>query len=1284
MEFIVSSTANNEIDPFIVGNYIINDEIKENILVKIKELNDGTTTLIKKLGISYLAIAQLQSEMIKSIILTELCPNVFAKEVKYITNMIHSIVTYEIIKHYILIVLTPIVSAANKNRLLNKLFNKVVSAVNQIPEANIVNTVIGAGVTPTPYDQYATPIPSAQEIIDYINESINGNIFHLENSATHMGRIKITIYRTINGINMTTRIITGNLLTRQGLMIQIGPVITQLVVGRYELALRPYINGLIGGSYGNIITNVNIFIPYFIKHMVDVILNPAVVLHTDLPVGHPLKCSDTTFSTVRTMNEFIRRNITERVPRAGDQTNYNDIISRLRNIDKINTEIPVPYNPKSDAVAAAVPPPPLRTPIDGRLLFVPNTYANKVSIFRGKNKLLNSFYFDDTAEFLIEYAGPSVAVNIPFIRHDDTIANLPYADFNINTKLTKNIGVIGITKVDVKRPDLQKIDLLDNTKKNLPYDLTNNYKGKDYLQAKYASYGDLLSILKRVFISMVLDTRKEILYPQKPDKIDKKIAYTFGHKEADAFNLYDYIRKSIKKELGINQQNDADDIPNVTILTNRVIAKGIDIIVSQNIKNYLNAESTQLQVKALTNLKPITAAEFNFPIMPEVKYSVNFSELNDSFSGLLLEDDDLYANSLDIVNMELLLVEDETVDIDINEYKYSIKGEEEEKQKIYYKMDYNKLDESIIKKTGLQCIVNDVTVVKSLINKGVYVNQADIWGNLPIFYAIESKDSDMVSELLPKTNLYFKNAQNIDTLGHTIAQEISHQNILLNENTNVFTYSENYKQMMSNIFEVNEDLKKNIPKNIEIINYFPIYYLNSIWTTLLLKDKLENADDLYSLFKKYVSKDKEYEIPKTADFLFMLKSGPSISKELDDKLKTFSKTLDLDKKKDILTKKINKYDVLIRKVENGELKDNLTINMEKLNKDKAKVEKMIAQLNDTTSLINMIQPYDIAIMTTTYRTLPTPINFKIMLQNLDAPKVNKNGDVELYEMTHFLLGKLIKEYNENGDPLFRIENIHLYVSNIYSRILNNLQIDVKNMDELIKDNKFILKLQKYSKEINIIKQYLKNLCEILDQRYIGRTDVSDNQFNKNILECISYSTMIAIQNGYTLAIKKLLITHILQTSGLNKIDDHRQVIDYLMSRTIQAHQPPIVAPAVGDEIPSLLQDRLNDNSSGESITEKYVNEILNFTSDGEKNESTGYENVIAGIKQRLISNPYLTIKEDSQFIKNYDEFIVPYYRTLYTTMVEHQQKLVYNYMKFIINQYEGIKILEMIINKVSI
>jgi predicted glycosyltransferase involved in capsule biosynthesis len=94
---------------------------------------------------------------------------------------------------------------------------------------------------------------------------------------------------------------------------------------------------------------------------------------------------------------------------------------------------------------------------------------------------------------------------------------------------------------------------------------------------------------------------------------------------------------------------------------------------------------------------------------------------------------------------------------------------------------------------------------------------------------------------------------------------------LLNENTDVFTYSENYKQMMSNIFEVNEDLKKNIPKNIEIINYFPIYYLNSIWTTLLLKDKLENADDLYSLFKKYVSKDKEYEIPKTADFLFMLK-----------------------------------------------------------------------------------------------------------------------------------------------------------------------------------------------------------------------------------------------------------------------------------------------------------------------------------------------------------------------------------------------------------------------------
>jgi len=1212
MEFIVNTSTVSDL--YLPGKYFIDDYAKAFIDEKFKEINDGTNTKIGTKG-NTLAENTLQQNIMASIIMNGILPNIFNSHIQYITNMIECIVTYNVIKNFLE---KKIANGPPKNTLLAKFEKFIISQATILSSSTIINFII--------------------------NEKNDINPLFLENInyATNIKSIKKLIYLIMNHIDTGT-----NTSKASGDVSVGGPAIPGASVSDNFLTVRHFINKIIF-LIGPFLEKKYKLSSISLQISNDLsILNPKNIKHIILLYSLYINaCAIKGFSSEQFTSEqqdvcnIINKSIAKFIIDLANSTNpaatknnLNYVATRIL-IDKIyinktiNKRLPIQKKPDAGK---------------GRLLMVPN------NIFRNDIQLMGSLWKNNI--YIYNRPVSVVAASFNFIRYDKFI--------NKNVEKT---GIIGVKQYTPAQPE---IDLLDP--KKIPFNLTNNYK--EYLPKKYASYGDLTAILKRVFISMVLDTRNEIIYAQKP----KKSSQIFGHDKASEFTLYDYIKKSINKQLGtIVDANNR----NVKILTNRVIAKGVDLIVSQNIKNYLNAEATKLQIKALENIKTIDVIPFNLPIMPDVRYTVRFSDVNDSLSDLLTEEENvsIYGEPLNIINTELLLMEDSTIDIDVNEFNTVSKNSEEIKQKIYYKNDYSKMDESIVNRSGLQCIVNDVKVLKRLISGNINVNQPDIWGNLPITYAIEAKDSNMVSELLNKTNLYFRNGQNQDTLSYTIAQEIAHQNILINDNT--LTYCENYKQMMSNIFEVNEELKKNIPKNIEIINYFPIFYLNSMWTTLLLKKDFSNAQDLYNLFEQYVSKDPEYKIPNSQTFMFMLKSGPKISTLLDATLKLYSTDLGFGKKIENLEKKILKYDDILKKIDNGTLTEqNLTMSKEKLIKNKTKISDMIKKLETADGM-----QYDISKMTTSYiaKQMPnTPPDFGAILEQLDPPTSKIGGSSQsLHEMTHFLLGKLIKEYYKNGEPLFRIENIHLFISNIYSNILAKMDRDVRNINLTKTNDTLGNKLSKYYSQIYTIEGYLKTLCDLLDQRYIVN-NVFDNEFNRGIFESISYSTMIAIQNGFVLAIKKLLINHVLQTYGVNKINNYRYVINLLMGEDLNITSGSFNNE---DEKTYILSNKLKDAS----ITEVYVKEILNYINvKDEKNEEyTGYDKIIAEIKQRLISNPFIPIKEDSLFIKNYDEYITPYYKALYKTMVEHQKRLVFNYIKFIINQYEGVKILKMILSKV--
>jgi hypothetical protein len=103
-----------------------------------------------------------------------------------------------------------------------------------------------------------------------------------------------------------------------------------------------------------------------------------------------------------------------------------------------------------------------------------------------------------------------------------------------------------------------------------------------------------------------------------------------------------------------------------------------------------------------------------------------------------------------------------------------------------------------------------------------------------------------------------------------------------------------------------------------------------------------------------------------------------------------------------------------------------------------------------------------------------------------------------------------------------------------------------------------------------------------------------------------------------------------------------------------------------------------------SLAEQYIKIVLNIEEDNvESNiEYNKFDQFANKIRLILITNTIIPINETSDLIKNYDTNILPYYKTLYQTMVDHQKKLLFNYIKFIYNQYNGIKILYLLLCKI--
>jgi hypothetical protein len=419
-------------------------------------------------------------------------------------------------------------------------------------------------------------------------------------------------------------------------------------------------------------------------------------------------------------------------------------------------------------------------------------------------------------------------------------------------------------------------------------------------------------------------------------------------------------------------------------------------------------------------------------------------------------------------------------------------------------------------------------------------------------------------------------------------------------------------------------------------------------------------------------------------------SGPrKLFNDLDANLLTNSHNLGFDISTKKIQSKIDKYLTMFNTANSDNIRQKIRKRGLKLQDKKDKIENMMVELSanfnyDMRTMIRRIP----AIGTLNYQEYEESV-FKV-LNDLENPTVidRSGNNLELPEMKHFILGSLIKNYNKIGEPLKRFENVHLFISNIYSHILEKfseniyaLKLDKSPRYETSGSNKLKLvsntnmeNLKSYIKDIRQIEKYLEKICSYLDQRFIDKKDVESNIIINDIFKCITYTTMISIQNSFLLSIKKMLINYIVRVYGPHNITLYGNVIKLLMGNI------------VGQSKTKLFSDKLDDNfddisAENENMTAIYIKKYLKIDVIADFDINT-FEEQIQEIKKILRTNKYMRIDNNSSFFKEYDEYLVPYYKALYESTVEHQKNLVYNYIKFIIIQYDGIQILRKIMEKV--
>ena len=292
------------------------------------------------------------------------------------------------------------------------------------------------------------------------------------------------------------------------------------------------------------------------------------------------------------------------------------------------------------------------------------------------------------------------------------------------------------------------------------------------------------------------------------------ITYTTSY--WDNINIFDYVK---------NEINDLTGHDNEDVLIFSFIAKIVDNYIIDNILSIINKFSNNIIEKIYLNnsILDIKIEEFEIDLQKkDIGFSMGVNDILDNY----------------LVESNLSIIDDSHI----------IKNENNI-HKIFDNSFTNKQNFSL-------CLNIDSSVVELLLSKKTYVNQQDILGNTPLYYACYIQHFEII-DLLKKygCKMDFKNKSGKDI--YSILWDIYYTNVIV-KSLDIDTLEKISTEKIIKLLNKNSNYGNNIIRNIQNIIPIFIHILDNNFILLMCRYE-RNTDGMFLFYEKIKDYVLDYE-----------------------------------------------------------------------------------------------------------------------------------------------------------------------------------------------------------------------------------------------------------------------------------------------------------------------------------------------------------------------------------------------------------------------------------------
>ncbi len=175
-----------------------------------------------------------------------------------------------------------------------------------------------------------------------------------------------------------------------------------------------------------------------------------------------------------------------------------------------------------------------------------------------------------------------------------------------------------------------------------------------------------------------------------------------------------------------------------------------------------------------------------------------------------------FENTVTLMKLGLDKIEITLKESNILENDIFLKEKEEDK-----KINYNKKDDST-------CYKIDLDIVERLLNSRVNLNQKDNNNKIPVVYAIENKNLELIYKLIPKKSepTFYKNNKEIKKYFNNLLTNTIEEIVI---NKSYETFYEKYKNKIIKTLSSKSEINTNILSSVEYTVPFYVLLLNNLF-----------------------------------------------------------------------------------------------------------------------------------------------------------------------------------------------------------------------------------------------------------------------------------------------------------------------------------------------------------------------------------------------------------------------------------------------------------------------